>query len=121
MSTLTLNINGRDYQIACDDGQEAHLGKLAQDINSRMQMITKHMGRVPENLHFVLTLLMLIDELSDAKKEVRSTARSLEASASGDANALAVEQLAQLEDALSEQMESFVERLESLAKKVSVA
>lgn len=121
MSTLTLNINGRDYQIACDDGQEAHLGKLAQDINSRMTIITKHMGRVPDNLHFVLTLLMIGDELSDAKKEAKSAARSLEAAASGDVDAAAAAQLAQLEDTISEQMEGFVERLESLAKKVSVA
>ena len=30
MPELTVEINGREYQVACDDGQEEHLTKLAR-------------------------------------------------------------------------------------------
>lgn len=118
MSTLSIHINGRDYQVACDDGQEAHLNKLAQDINSRMQLITKHMGRVPENLHFVLTMLMMSDELSDARKENIRLQRAASAGEAGEMDTVALEAL---EEDIADQMEAFAARLESLAKKVTAA
>ncbi len=120
MSALNIHINGRDYQVACDDGQEAHLGRLAQDINDRMRLINKHMGRVPENLHFVLTLLMVTDELFDAKRDLSRVTAQLNAAGSegGDASAA---RLAELEQMLSEQMENVAARLEKLAKKADAA
>lgn len=119
MSALNITINGRDYQVACDDGQEAHLSRLAQDINQRMQLITKHMGRVPENLHFVLTMLMISDELSDAKKEAHRLQRAVQSGgAEGAADMAALEEF---EEDVATQLEQFAARLESLAKKVSVA
>jgi cell division protein ZapA (FtsZ GTPase activity inhibitor) len=35
MATVTVSINGRNYRMACDDGQEEHLGRLARELDQR--------------------------------------------------------------------------------------
>ncbi len=36
MAQVAVEINGRKYQIACDDGQEAHLKRLGDYIDNRV-------------------------------------------------------------------------------------
>ncbi len=38
MPQISLNINERNYQVTCDDGQEEHLRKLAGHLDERMQV-----------------------------------------------------------------------------------
>ena len=40
MSQVTVTINDRDYEIACDDGQENHLIKLSQFVDKRLELFT---------------------------------------------------------------------------------
>ena len=70
MKTVTVSIYGRDYQVACDEGQEVHLRRLAQDIDERMHSLALHVGHAGEPLLMVLTSLMVADELHDARKEL---------------------------------------------------
>ena len=44
MAQLTIKINGYAYTVSCEDGQEAHLQAMAQDIDQRVGKI-KEMGR----------------------------------------------------------------------------
>ena len=37
MPQVDVNINGRRYQIACDEGQEEHLTQLADYVDKRVQ------------------------------------------------------------------------------------
>ena len=36
MAQVTVTINGRDYEVACDDGQEAHLTRLGTYVDKRI-------------------------------------------------------------------------------------
>ncbi len=36
MSQISITINGRDYSIVCDDGQEQHLTRLAEYLDKRV-------------------------------------------------------------------------------------
>ncbi|MBT6885140.1 MAG: cell division protein ZapA, partial [Rhodospirillaceae bacterium] len=46
MAQVTVDINERSYQIACDDGQEAHLTRLGNYIDNRVQELIAAVGQV---------------------------------------------------------------------------
>ena len=50
MAEVTLVINDRSYDVACDDGQESHLQDLAAHINERIQDLAESVGQVGETL-----------------------------------------------------------------------
>lgn len=73
MSILDIRINGRSYQIACDDGQEGHVRGLGREIDARVQDLGSRMGgQVADGTLLVLTALMLTDELNEAREQNKS-------------------------------------------------
>ena len=70
MGQVTININGRDYNIACDDGQESHLIKLSEFVDKRLKELVTAVGQVGDARLLVMTSLLLADELSDVYTEL---------------------------------------------------
>ena len=69
MPEISLNINERNYQVTCDDGQEEHLRKLAGHLDERIQGLFGAVGQVGEGRLLVMASLMVADELFEAYKE----------------------------------------------------
>ncbi|MGH6940805.1 cell division protein ZapA, partial [Hypericibacter sp.] len=44
MATVTLSLNGRPYEIACDDGQEERLQTLGIDLDRRVSDMARRLG-----------------------------------------------------------------------------
>ena len=72
MGQLSVTINGRDYSIACDDGQEEHLTRLSDYLNSRISELVTVVGQVGDTRLLVMLGLLIADELSDAFAELAS-------------------------------------------------
>jgi cell division protein ZapA len=70
MSHVTVNINGRQYRMACEDGQEDHLSQLAAGLNERVEQLRGSFGEIGDNRLVVMAALMLGDELSEAKQRI---------------------------------------------------
>ena len=83
MTLVTVTINGRDYEVACDDGQEAHLSRLGTYVDKRIGELVAAVGQVGEARLLVMASLLLADELSDAYS-------ALELARSADAGATAM-------------------------------
>ena len=105
MPQISVTINGRAYQIACDDGQEANLTRLADDVDKRVGQLVAAVGQVGNERLLVMASLLVADELSDAVTE-------LEVLKGRDLGAVA--RLA-AEDALGAGIESLAERIEDIA------
>ena len=45
MAKVSVTINKRKYEIACDDGQEAHLVRLAQYVDRRVDELVAAVGQ----------------------------------------------------------------------------
>ena len=66
MSDVTLKVGGRNYTVACQDGQEAHIERLAGVIdNKRSTMGANLSNQEAKNLLFAA--LLLADELDEAQ------------------------------------------------------
>ena len=67
MGQVTITIDKREYAIACDDGQEAHILKLSQILNEKAKMLSASVGLVNENMMLAMIGLLLADELQDIR------------------------------------------------------
>lgn len=67
MADVSVRINGRDYKLACDDGQEKRLGQLAEDFDKRVDGVrAKHDG-LSDSQALVVAALAVLDEYDEAK------------------------------------------------------
>jgi len=67
MAQVTIRINGYAYTVGCEDGQEAHLGRMAAEIEQRINSIKAIGGQSGEARLLMLASLLLADELHDTR------------------------------------------------------
>lgn len=72
MAVVTLTINGRSYEVGCDDGQVARVQELGNEVDRRSQTLLKQIGNVPDTRLMVMVSLMLADELAEARGAVEA-------------------------------------------------
>ena len=65
MSQVTVNINGRQFRMACEDGQESHLVGLAQDLDRRIDNLRQNFGEIGDTRLTVMAALTVADELAE--------------------------------------------------------
>jgi cell division protein ZapA len=111
MSEVSVAINGRPYKIACDDGQEPRIRRLAQYVDARVGEFVKSVGQVGESRLLLLAALVIADELSDANEALQqeqSRARAAESTAgdAADAAASGIHGLAQRIEAIAARLET---------------
>ena len=105
MPQVTVEINGRGYQIACDKGQEAHLARLGSYIDNRVRELVAAVGQVGDARLLVMVSLLLADELSDAYAE-------LKVASSNDRVAARLDR----EETLTIALENVASRIETIAE-----
>jgi len=109
MAQVSVAINDRKYPIACDDGQEAHLSRLASYIDNRIKELVAAVGQVDHTRLLVMVSLLVADELSDAYAELESLR---EDSKNGKAAAKASVDL----ELSKQNLSKFVQRIEHIAQ-----
>ncbi|MEJ2121492.1 MAG: cell division protein ZapA [Alphaproteobacteria bacterium] len=110
MGQVAISINGQNYQITCDDGQEEHLRSLAQIVDSRVEELVSAVGQVGDMRLLVMASLLLADEVSETKDEVEAMrTKAAEAEQAGPA---AEAQLASGIEAMAARIETIAASLE---------
>lgn len=77
MSNVTLQIGGRQYLVACAEGEEAHVARLGQAIEAKVQEIGA--GGTNETQMLLFAALLLADENHELKARGGSDAAALAA------------------------------------------
>ncbi|MFQ5784257.1 MAG: cell division protein ZapA [Alphaproteobacteria bacterium] len=70
MAQVAVTINGRDYRISCDEGQEERLARLAKYVDERVQELMQGVGNVGDLRLLVMASLVISDKLFDTSSEV---------------------------------------------------
>jgi cell division protein ZapA len=118
MAQLSVNINGRAYDVACEDGQEERLSQLAQYVDGRLSEIAEAVGQIGDQRLLVMTSLLIADELGDAQYRIAD----LEKARSEVKPHLVAEEgsiSAAEGDAMADSIESLAERVETIAQKLT--
>ena len=66
MSDVTLKVGGRKYTVACQDGQEAHIERLAGVIDNKLSTMGANLSS-QEAKNLLFAALLLADELDEAQ------------------------------------------------------
>lgn len=70
MGQVAITVNGRSYQIACEDGQEAHLSELGAYIDKRVSDLVASVGQIGDMRLLLMASLLIADELSEVYDEL---------------------------------------------------
>jgi cell division protein ZapA len=71
MSHINVTINGRQYRMACEEGQELRLLKLAENLESRVEQLRGKFGEIGDQRLTVMAALTVCDDLVDANQQIR--------------------------------------------------
>lgn len=77
MSHINVTINARQYRMACEEGQEVRLLKLAESLETRIQSLRGKFGEIGDARLTVMAALTVCDELIDAGNRIRTMEQEL--------------------------------------------
>jgi cell division protein ZapA len=70
MPEVNVEINGRKYRMACEEGQESHLLGLADRFNRHIDAFKGDFGEIGDNRLTVMAGIAVLDELADAERRI---------------------------------------------------
>jgi cell division protein ZapA len=79
MNHINVTINGRQYRMACEAGQETRLLRLAETLETRVANLRGKFGEIGDQRLTVMASLMIADELIDAERRIRGLQEEVEA------------------------------------------
>ncbi len=72
MPEVTITIGGRDYQVACQEGEEQFLHAAARLLDTEAAALAGQAGRLPESRVLLMAGLMLADKSAGMEEQVRA-------------------------------------------------
>jgi cell division protein ZapA len=117
MSQVIATIAGRQFRLACEDGQEDHLQALAKDIDQRIIDLRRKFGEIGDTRLTVTAALMVADELAEAMRKMRRLEENV--AALEDARLIAADRAKAASDAVVGAFNSAAERIEGITKKLN--
>ena len=72
MPEVNVEINGRRYRMACEEGQEEHLLSLADRFNKQIDGFKGTFGEIGDNRLTVMAGIAVIDELLEAERRIEA-------------------------------------------------
>jgi cell division protein ZapA len=117
MAQVSVTINGRQFRIACDDGQEDSLTELAQEIDQRIEGMRTSFGEIGDTRLTVMAAIQIADELREAQLRIRRLEE--ERTALQDARLVSAERAKQAQAAVINAFNSASERIEGITRKLN--
>jgi cell division protein ZapA len=110
MNHVNVTINGRQYRMACEEGQENRLLKLAEGLEARVEQLRGKFGEIGDQRLTVMAALTACDELLDANARIRNLEHEL--NGLRDVRVAAVDRARQTQAAVASALNAAAERIE---------
>ena len=110
MSQVSVTINGREYRMACEEGQEVRLLKLAETLETRVTELRGKFGEIGDARLTVMAALTVCDELLDATSRLHTLEQELETAR--NMRAAAVDRARMTQTAVANALNSAADRIE---------
>lgn len=81
MPEIRIVIGGRDYTVACQEGEEHFLQAAAKLLDAEASVLLSQIGRMTEARLMLMAGLMLADKTAGIEDQLREAQQSLEAQA----------------------------------------
>ena len=110
MSHINVTINGRQYRMACEEGQEVRLLRLAENLESRVESLRGKFVEIGDARLTVMAALTVCDELIDANQRILSLEKEL--GTLRDVRVAAVDRAKATQTAVANALNAAAERIE---------
>ena len=70
MAQVTIEVNGRDYVVGCEDGQERRLAELAATVDVQVRQVARDVGTLGETRLILMGALVMADDLAVLRGEI---------------------------------------------------
>ena len=124
MPEVTISIGGREFEVACQSGEEHFLRTAAAMLDAEASVLLGQIGRMPEGRMLLMAGLMLADKTASMEDQLRLAQEKLDALeaeiASLRANPAKVE-VPVIPAQVSETLAEIAARAEALAERVEEA
>ena len=70
MPEVNVEINGRKYRMACQEGQQGHLIALAERFNAQVEGLKGAVGEIGDNRLTVMAGIAVLDDLAEAERRI---------------------------------------------------
>ena len=117
MSQVNVTINGRQFRMACEDGQEGHLLNLARDLDGRIEGLRTKFGEIGDSRLTVMAALTIADELAEMGTRIKRLEE--EVTAAQDARVAAADRTQSTQAAVAAALTAAAERIESVTRKLN--
>lgn len=117
MAQVNVTINGRQYRMGCEDGQEEHVMTLAQEIDDRIEQLRGAHGEIGDQRLTVMAALTVADELAESAQRIRR----LEEEIAGlqDARVISADRAQQAQAAVVSALNTAAERIEEITRQIN--
>lgn len=78
MPEVNVEINGRKYRMACEEGQQQHLIGLAERFNGHVESLKGAVGEIGDNRLTVMAGIAVVDELAEAERRIAELERDVQ-------------------------------------------
>jgi cell division protein ZapA len=70
MPEVNVEIDGKKFRMACEEGQEVHLMELAERFNRTVVQLKGSFGEIGDNRLVVMAGIAVLDELAEAEDRI---------------------------------------------------
>ena len=117
MAQINSTIAGRQFRLACEDGQEEHLQELTKDIDQRIISLRRKFGEIGDTRLTVMAALMVADELAEMVQKMHRLEEDI--ASLQDARLVASDRARAASDAVIGAFNSAAERIEGMTRKLN--
>ena len=117
MSQVNVTINGRQFRMACEDGEEARLSRLAEELDASIATLRTRFGEIGDTRLTVMAALTLADQLSEAKEKLQRLEPEL--ATLRNASVASADHSQATQTAVVAALNAAAERIETLTKRLN--
>ena len=77
MPEITISIGGRNFEVACQEGEEHFLQSAAKMLDDEAQVLSAQVGRLPEARMLLMAGLLLADKTASFEDKVKEVETQL--------------------------------------------
>ena len=117
MTQVSVTINGRQFRMACEDGEEPHLLRLAEELDARIAGLRTRFGEIGDTRLTVMAALTLADELAELKKKLQRIEPQL--ATLQDASVNSADHAQATQAAVAAALNAAAERIEDMTRRLN--
>jgi cell division protein ZapA len=117
MAQVSVTINGRQFRMACEEGEEQNLVRLAEDLDQRIARLRERFGEIGDTRLTVMAALTVADELSEIKEKLAQVEPEL--AKVQEANVASAERALTTHAAIAAALNAAAERIEGITRRLN--